>query len=222
MRKALDGIYGAALVAACTAMVAIAALVFVQVAGRIVDRSMIAAGYAPFGIAIPSLAEIGGFLFVAAAFLALPATLRSAAHVRVTLVAQNAGPKLRRVLTLAVLAMALGLAGFATWHSAAQALDSYSFDTMSYGTIPIPLWIPQAGMTLGLALFALALLDELASALSGRTPAFLAAEAQAERATSGGAGADEPDPEPGAHRRSAGEATGRKTTNETDGPGAGR
>jgi TRAP-type C4-dicarboxylate transport system permease small subunit len=42
--------------------------------------------------------------------------------------------------------------------------------------VRIPLWLPQGAMTLGLAIFALALLDELVSALSGRTPAFVAAE----------------------------------------------
>ena len=40
------------------------------------------------GLQVPSLAEIGGFLFVAAAFLALPATLRAAGHVRVTMLAK--------------------------------------------------------------------------------------------------------------------------------------
>ncbi len=176
MRRLLDAIYGAAMVAACLSMLAIAGLVGVQVGGRILDRLLVWAGASPLGIQVPSLAEIAGFLFVGAAFLALPSTLRAGGHVRVTLALKLAGPRVGRVLAGVVLALALALAVFATWHSGAQALDSYAFNTMSFGRVRVPLWIPQSVMTLGLGLFALALADELWQVLRGRTPAFRAAE----------------------------------------------
>ncbi|MDG4647376.1 TRAP transporter small permease [Roseibacterium sp. SDUM158017] len=176
MRRALDLIYASALVASACGLVSIAALVFIQIAGRILDRALLAAGMETVGLQVPSLAEIGGFLFVAAAFLALPATLRAAGHVRVTMLARALPDAGARALTVAVLAAGLGLAGFATWHSWLQALDSWQFDSVSFGMIPIPLWIPQGAMTLGLGIFAVALLDELLAALAGRTPAFIAAE----------------------------------------------
>ena len=177
MRKALDRLYAAGLLLAAVSMVAIAAMVLMQVAGRVIDRALILVGSAPLGLAIPSLAEFGGFLFVAAASLALPATLRAGQHVRVTFLALalKPGPALR-MLEAVVLMAASGLAGFASWHSGLQALDSWQFGSLSYGMIPVPLWIPQGAMTLGLALLLVALLDEFAASLRGDTPAFRQAE----------------------------------------------
>ena len=177
MRRALDRLYAAALVAAAFAMVAIAVLVLVQIGGRLLDRVLMAAGEPALGIQIPSLAEIGGFLFVASSFLALAGTLRAGGHVRVTLLAGALPAAVTRGLTALVLAAALGLALFATWHAGLQTLDSWQFDSKSFGMIAIPLWIPQGAMTLGLVIFAVALLDELATALRGASPAFVAAEA---------------------------------------------
>ena len=176
MRRTLDLIYSAALVASAVALVTIAALVFFQIAGRLLDRVILLAGGEVLGLAVPSLAEIGGFLFVAAAFLALPATLRQAGHVRVTMLAKALPAGLDRGLTVLVLAGALGLASFAAWHAWLQALDSWQFNSVSFGMIPIPLWLPQGAMTLGLGIFALALLDELVTALSGAEPSFRRAE----------------------------------------------
>ncbi|MCU4653232.1 TRAP transporter small permease [Roseibacterium sp. SDUM158016] len=176
MRRALDTLYAAALVASALALVTIAVLVFVQIGGRILDRVILATGGTALGIQVPSLAEIGGFLFVGAAFLALPGTFRAAGHVRVTMLARALPPLLDRGLTVLVLAAALGLASFAAWHSWLQALDSWQFNSVSFGMIPIPLWLPQGVMTVGLAIFAVALLDELLTALRGGTPAFITAE----------------------------------------------
>lgn len=167
MRRALDTLYGAAMVGACLSMVAIAVLVFVQVMGRVIDRVLLTLGFARWGISVPSLAEIGGFLFVASATLALAYTLRAAGHVRVTLALRLAPPAVTRVLTVLVLAAALALAAFATWHIGLRALDAWTSGRVSFGRVRVPLWIPQAVMTTGFAVFCVALLDELLAALRG-------------------------------------------------------
>jgi TRAP-type C4-dicarboxylate transport system permease small subunit len=176
MRRVLDLVYAAALVASALALVTIAVLVLAQIGGRILDRVLLSTGGAAIGFQVPSLSEIGGFLFVGAAFLALPATLKAAGHVRVTMLAQSLPASLARAVTIIVLAAALALALFAAWHSGVQVQDSWAFNSVSFGMVRVPLWIPQGVMTLGLGLFALALADELVTALSGRTPAFVAAE----------------------------------------------
>ena len=177
MRRLLDGIYGTALVAACLAMVAIALMVGAQILGRIADRVALALGAEPFGFAIPGLSEFGGFLFVGAAVLALPAALREGGHVRVTLLAGVLRGLPGRVVAALVLAVALALAGWAAWHLGAQALDSWTFNTRSFGMVRTPLWGPQAVLALGFLLLAVALLDELVAVLTGRTAAYQAAEA---------------------------------------------
>lgn len=176
MRRFFDMLYHGALIAACMAMVAIAGLVLVQVSGRIIDRLAIWLGQAPPGIAVPSLSEFGGFLFVAAACLALPATLRAGGHVRVTLALGLMGPRMGRAFIGLVLLAALALGGFAAWHSGAQALDSWQFNTTSFGMVAVPLWIPQTGMTTGFVLLMVALMDEFLVLLRGDLPAFRRSE----------------------------------------------
>lgn len=176
MRRILDGVYLGALIGACLAMVAIAVLVLVQVAGRIIDRVLLALGASPLTIAVPSLAEIGGFLFVCAATLALPYTLRTGGHIRVTLLSGALTGRLGHWVLVAVLVAALGLAGFAAWNSALQAWDSWAYNVVSFGMVRVPLWLPQGGMTLGLALLALAVLDELVTLLAGGQPGFRQSE----------------------------------------------
>lgn len=178
MRRLLDGVYGGALILACLAMVAIALMVGAQIAGRLADRVALALGLDPWGFAIPGLSDFGGFLFVGAAVLALPATLREGGHVRVTLLAGVLRGGLGRVVAAAVLALALVLAAWAAWHLGAQAWDSWKFNTRSFGMVRTPLWGPQAVLALGFALLALAVLDELVAVLTGRTAAYQAAEAQ--------------------------------------------
>lgn len=175
-RRFLDRLYEAALALSALALAVIAVLVAVQVAGRIIDRAALALGAPAPGITVTSLAEIGGFLFVGAVFLALPGTLRAGGHVRVTMLAQALRGTPRRVLAALVLIAALALTGFALQSSWAQLVDSWMFSAVSYGMIKIPLWIPQAVMTLGLAIFLIALADEVLAILRGATPAFLAAE----------------------------------------------
>lgn len=177
MRKALDGLYSAGLWFSALAMITIGVLVLCQVIGRVLDRTLIFFGGDALGLAVPSLAEFGGFLFVASAFLAFPATFRTGGHVRVTLLSTALSEGLlTRALQVLVLTAAVALAGFATWHSGLQAFDSYTFGTPSYGTIPVPLWLPQTAMTLGLLIFLVSLLDDLVAVLMGQTPAYRLSE----------------------------------------------
>jgi TRAP-type C4-dicarboxylate transport system permease small subunit len=185
MRKALDALYGAALFGACLSMVVIATLVLLQVLARVLDWFVQLLGMPRFGFIIPSLAEIGGFLFVASAFLALPAALRAAGHVRVTLILRFLSPTADKALTFLALLVALGLTVFAAWALGVQAVASFQRGSVSYGIIAIPLWIPQAVMTTGVVIFAIAILDEIVTLLSGREPAFRHVERHRE-ATEGG------------------------------------
>ncbi len=177
MRQFLDRLYAGALALAAAGFAAIAALVLVQVLGRLLDRAARAIGAPPPGITIPSLAEIGGFLFLAAAFLGLAGTLMRGGHVRVGLLTNALPAPVARPLAVLVLLLALGLCGFSTWSSVLQLVDSWVYNSVSFGMVKVPLWLPQGAMTLGLILMCVALLDALAVTLKGGTTAYDAAEA---------------------------------------------
>ncbi|GAB4576686.1 MAG: hypothetical protein Tsb0019_01420 [Roseibium sp.] len=172
MRKALNALYQASTVLAACCLVAIASLVVLQVAGRLLDGARRLAGLDPLGLLVPSLAEIAGFLLVGASFLALAGTFRNADHIRVSILLQTVPPKLARLLNIWAVAVALVLAGFFTWHAGWLAFDSYSYNEVSFGIIPIPLVYPQTVMTVGLFVFSLALVDDLILSLSGAAPSF--------------------------------------------------
>lgn len=176
IRRALDALYAGAAVAAAACLAAIAVLVSLQVIGRLADAALSGLGRPRYGFLIPSLAEIGGFLLVAGSFLALASTLRHAVHIRVNLLLQHLPERPRRALqTVSVAASAAAIVYFA-FQAAKLAADSWRFGEVSYGIVPIPLVIPQAAMAAGLAIFAVALLDDLLAMLAGRTPSFAAAE----------------------------------------------
>lgn len=176
MRVLLNGLYKASAAGAAVCLCVIAGLVLVQVFGRILDGGLRLVNLPVAGITVPSLNEIAGFLFVAATFLALASTLRQADHIRVSMLIKAVGPKVRRVLETLVLAMGSVLATYAAYHAVLQVVDSIQFSTVSFGVIAIPLWIPQTALAAGLVVFAIALLDELATVLTSGVPTYQAHE----------------------------------------------
>lgn len=161
MRGMLDRLYGGAHWLACAALCVITALVVVQVGARVLDTILEWTGFPPIGFIIPSLAEFAGFLMVGATFLALASTLKQGVHIRVTVVLGLLPDPARRLFNIVVGAAAAALFAFVAWHALLLTVDSYRVGSVSYGIIAVPLWIPQAVMTLGLAVFALALIDEV-------------------------------------------------------------
>lgn len=157
-------------------IVGITALVMVQVAANAIDRVAQMITGTAIGLMVPSYAEFTGFFLVGASFLALPYAFHHGAHIRVGLVLGrlSAGPT--RVMNSVCLLVALGLSGFAAWYAVQLMLDSLEFGDMSSGLVPVPLWVPQAGMALGLIGLAIAVLDDLIVVLAGKTPAFDAIE----------------------------------------------
>ncbi|MDQ0326644.1 TRAP-type C4-dicarboxylate transport system permease small subunit [Rhodopseudomonas julia] len=172
MRKALDMLYDASAIAAALAIVAIAVLVSVQVLGRVADKALQFLGYPVYGFLIPSLAEICGFLLVAASFLALASTLRHGVHIRVNLLLQSVPEAAQRPLNALVLTAGTALCGFLAFQGVNLVLESYRFGEVSFGIIPIPLWIPQTAMAAGLVILTVALLDDLLVLLRGQVPVF--------------------------------------------------
>ncbi|NRG17818.1 TRAP transporter small permease [Rhizobiales bacterium] len=176
MRPILTRVYALAEMMAASCLVIIAALVLLQVMGRIADGTLKFLGFEAVGFLVPSLAEIAGFLLVGASFLALASTLRHAVHIRVSLAISHAPAGLRKVMETLVLVLGLALIGYFSWYAVLLSLDSYQFNELSFGIIPIPLWIPQAVMALGLIVFAVSILDDLIVQLSGGTPSYVLAE----------------------------------------------
>lgn len=172
MRVVLDRVYAGAHWLACAALCVITLMVVVQVGARVVDALLVSAGLRPFGFIIPSLAEFAGFMMVGATFLALASTLKRGVHIRVTVALGLFGPRGHRLLNIIATLGGAVLFTFVAWHGGLLALDAHAFEPVSYGIIPVPLWIPQSVMALGLLVFAIALLDEACETIRSGTPSF--------------------------------------------------
>jgi TRAP-type C4-dicarboxylate transport system permease small subunit len=158
MRPVLDLLYRGCAVLAALSIVAIAVLILAQSIGRL------------FGILVPSANELAGFCMAAATFLALAPTFRAGGHIRVSLLLAQVPAVWQRVLEVWCLLFAAAVSGYFTWYAADLALTSWRFGDVSPGLVPVPLWIPQAGMAFGLGVLVVAVLDGLAEVLAGRRP----------------------------------------------------
>ena len=176
MRQNLDRLYLAAgwLSAAC--FVIIASLVTVQLIGRVIDGVMRLLGLVPYGFIVEGLAEIAGYLLATASLLALGLALKSASHIRITLVLSFLPPKARWYAELFAIGASFLFSTFMTLRLALLAIDSWRFNEVSFGLVPVPLAWPQAAMALGLLIFTIALLDELVITATAGRPSFVATE----------------------------------------------
>ncbi|MCZ7563992.1 MAG: TRAP transporter small permease [Burkholderiales bacterium] len=175
MRVLLDWLYRASGALAAAFLVAIALVVLAQVGANLVDALIKAFGGEPYGLLIPSYAEFAGFFLAASSFFALAYTLRHGAHIRVELLVHRLGPRARHWVELWCVAVATVVSGYFAWYSFGLVRESFEFGDPSPGIIAIPLWIPQSGMALGLAVLTIAFTDDLVALLRGRVPSYGAA-----------------------------------------------
>jgi len=109
-----------------------------------------------------------GYCMAACGFLALAHTLKRGEHIRVSLLLEHAGPRLRRVLELVSLAIATVLSAAFAWYSIRLAFQSWQFNDISTGNDATPLWIPQLAMAIGTTVLLIAFADELALEWRGK------------------------------------------------------
>jgi TRAP-type mannitol/chloroaromatic compound transport system permease small subunit len=176
MRATLDRLYLVSGWLAALCLVVIAAMVGVQLLGRIADAIMRLAGSRPYGLLVEGLAEIAGYLLAASSLLALANTLKAGAHIRVTMLLSALGTRARWLFELGAFATAFVFSAYMAWRVGALALDSWRFNEVSHGLVPLPLAYPQAAMMVGLIVFSIALLDELLTVAMRGGPSFATAE----------------------------------------------
>jgi TRAP-type C4-dicarboxylate transport system permease small subunit len=172
MRHILDRIYlGAAWLSAFT-ILAIAILISAQIFLNFATRI----GGLPLPSTIPSYADFSGFMLAAATFLAMPYTFRSGGHIKVSLVTARLPDRLRLWAEIAALAGAAFLTGFAVYYIWVLIAESIHYGDVSSGTVPVPLWIPQSAMGIGMSLLCVAVIDSLIQTIVRGEPVIAASE----------------------------------------------
>src|ERR1041384_4149716 len=134
------------------------------------------------GVLVRGADDIVAWLCAAASFLALGHTFRHGELVRVGLWLDHVGPRARRGLELFALGLTAAFVAYMLWAVSRFIYDSWQFNEVAQGLIKVPIWIPQTTFLLGVAIFFIAILDELILVLKKEKPAYQVAE-EARRAS---------------------------------------
>ena len=176
MRRYLDTLYRVTLMLSALCLLAIAVLVGIQLAFRLIDGALALVHLPRTDIQVLSLNEICGYLLATASFMGLAGTLKAGAHIRVTMVLAAFNEDARRYIELFAFAFAACASAYMTWHLAQFAWASFRFNEVSTGVVRVPLAYPQATMAVGTLILTIALLDELVTILKRGRPSFRVAE----------------------------------------------
>lgn len=122
------------------------------------------------GLVVPSALEMAGFATAGLIFLGLAPTLRAGGHIRVGLLWRRLPPKPRRLAEALSLGLGLLAAFYASLQMWLRVGESYRYGDLAPGLLPLPLWLPQSFLALGLSFFALALLEGFLKSLKGVRP----------------------------------------------------
>ncbi|WP_207482552.1 TRAP transporter small permease [Arenibaculum pallidiluteum] len=160
MRRVLDWLYRATGWLAGLFLLAIFFLMMVMSIGRQIDMN------------VPAGDDLVAWCMAATAFLGLAHTFKSGEMIRVELIFDRLAGRSRWVLEVVSLTVGLVSVGYFAWYAVQLTYDSWRFNDLAQGVLPVPLWIPQMGYAFGLVVFAIAFADELARVLSGLAPTY--------------------------------------------------
>ena len=160
MRKFLDNLYNVSGYLSGFFIFLIVSLIVSQVIGRF------------FGFIVPSVEDFSGYSLAAATFLGLAYTFSQGGHIRVDLAIRLLPPKVRKIQEGIILFLAIILGCFMSFYMVHLSWESYIFEEVSYGYIPVPLWIPQMPVAVGIIMLTIAIMDAFHSLIFGRNPSY--------------------------------------------------
>lgn len=166
MRRFLDRLYLAAGGLAAVFVLLIAVLMV----GQSVLREL--------GVRTGAVNDVVAWFCAAAAFFAMAHAFKHGDFVRVTLLLERLGPRPRRAAETVSLGIATVAVGYLAWSACLFTYESWAFNDIAQGLLPLPLWIPQMSFALGSILLWIAVVDELVIVLRGGVPTYVRAVAE--------------------------------------------
>ena len=148
MRTLLNRIYLTTGALSGLCIIAICCIILARVMGRW------------FGIEVPSSDDFAGFLLAASSFLGLAYTFREGGHIRVSLFTSRLPLALNKWVERIILSLGCVLILYLTWQLAYFVYESYIFDELSSGYVPIELWLVQLPLAVGMIIFSVAIIDQ--------------------------------------------------------------
>jgi TRAP-type C4-dicarboxylate transport system permease small subunit len=127
------------------------------------------------GVRTGAVNDVVSWFCAAAAFFTMAHAFKHGDFVRVTLLLESASPANRKRLEWVSLIVGSIATGYLAWSACLFTYESWEFNDMAQGMLPMPLWIPQLSFAFGAALLWVAVVDELILVSRGETPTFVRA-----------------------------------------------
>ncbi len=153
VRTLLDRLYLASGVVAALFLIAILALIVLQMIARW------------SGEVFPGAPDYAGYCMAAASFFAFAHALNRGSHIRVSILLNAVSERGRRLLETWCFLIGTSLAWYFSYYACKAVYWSWKFKDISQGQDATPLWIPQMSMVIGSIIFAIALTDHLVHVL---------------------------------------------------------
>jgi TRAP-type C4-dicarboxylate transport system permease small subunit len=160
MRTLLDRLYLWSGYAAGFFLITIFALMLTLAVGR------------QFGLNVPSGDDFASWAMAAMSFLGLAHTFKRGEMIRVGLLLERLTGRTKHAFEIMALTVSTVFIGYFAWYASSMTYDSFRFNDISTGVVPVPLWFPQLGMSVGLVILLIAIVDELVHVLRGNPPTF--------------------------------------------------
>ena len=161
MRRFLDWLYLAA--------GAVGALFILAICVLMISQSVLR----ELGIRTGAVNDVVSWCCAAAAFFSMSHAFKHGDFVRVTLLLEAVSPVWRRRLEIAALLIGSCAVGYLAWWACKFTYESWEFNDVAQGLLPMPMWIPQLSFAIGSVLLWVAVVDELVLVLQGQTPTYV-------------------------------------------------
>lgn len=133
-------------------------MIGVLVLVNIISRSL--------GLFVPGMTEGAGYCMAAAGSLGLAYTFGEHGHIRVSMVVGRLRGRARFAIELWALGLAASLACYLGYYLLRMVYVSYLFEDRSDGSDELLIWIPQAPMAFGFAVFGVSLVHAVVIGLA--------------------------------------------------------
>lgn len=127
------------------------------------------------GVRTGAVNDVVSWFCAAAAFFTMAHAFKHGDFVRVTLLLDSVSPKSRKYLELISLVTGSVATAYLAWSACLFTYESWEFQDMAQGMLPMPLWIPQMSFAIGAVLLCVAVVDELLLVVQGHKPSFVRA-----------------------------------------------
>ena len=156
MRRFLDRLYYASGALGAFFILALCALMIAQSVLR------------EFGVRTGAVNDVVAWFCAAASFFSMAHAFKHGDFVRVTLLLDSLTVAWRKRFEIAALLVGNIAVAYLAWWACKFTYESWEFNEVAQGLLPMPIWIPQMSFALGSVLLWIALLDELILVLISR------------------------------------------------------